>query len=97
MKKRNIIRSYGVIRGTAVDQFTREGLAEVHLVSTSSHLVSIEETISDVPYRKGESDLTIICRAVMKAEFEWDFPWWNFKGRQKMRDFKQYNKWGLRH
>lgn len=95
--KKFIIRSYGVIRNLGVDQFTHEGLAEVHLVSASSHLITVEETISGVPYRSRETDLTIICRAVMKADHNWDFPWWRFGSRQQLREFRECNNWGTEH
>lgn len=95
--KKCIIRSYGVVRNLTIDLITREGLAEVHLISSSSHLVTVEETIRDIHYRNGEDDLTLICRAVMNAANNWDFPWWRLSSRQRLREFRQYNNWGSRH
>lgn len=93
---KHIIRRFEITRDTAIDHFADRALAEVRLVDARSNSVATEEKISDVPYRIGESDLTLVCRAVMNADLDWNFPWWSFKNRWKLREFREFNNWGLR-
>lgn len=86
-----VIRSYTVIRNGNIGQLTKQGVAEVHLIDNK-----IDEVIEGIPYRIGEGDVTIICRAVLNAEHQWNFPWWWFTCRARLREFREYYKWGTR-
>lgn len=89
--KKPVIRKFTVKRSMGVDRFTKEGLADVYLANSD-----LAEKIEGVPYRITENDITIVCRAVMNSEHKWNFPWWQFGRRQRIRDFREYYKWGTR-
>jgi hypothetical protein len=46
------------------------------------------EIINNVRRLPTEPEINTLCRAILMAENEWSFPWWQFNWRNKLEDFK---------